>query len=624
MGGGGGMGFARGLALGTAGRVGGGGGGANRPGLASSEEDFGKAFDPRVIGRLWRYASPFKKRIAVSMVLLLINSLMTIVNPLIPGLAVNAITAHHNGTLFMWCWLYLANNTLLWVTQYQQVWQMTWVGQHALYRVASDMFSHISSLSLSFFDQNETGRVMARMQSDVNVLQQVLSNGMISIFGSFLSLIGYMVILFVLNWQLALWVSISIPIMTVTLWVWQRHARRTFLAARATISAVNASIQENVSGARVIQSLSRERVNSREFGTVNNENMRASVDAGRAAAMVAPLVDLIGAAALAVAVIVGGRMVIHHDLELGFLVSFALYINRFFDPIREMTQQYTNMQRATVAAERVFEVLDWPQDIVERSDAIELTDVRGEVEFQDVHFGYMPGIEVLHGLSLKIAPGEHVALVGQTGAGKSTIISLLARFYDATSGAILVDGHDVRDVTTNSLRRSMGIVLQDPVIFAGTIRENITFGKADATDEEVEASARAVGVHELILRLPNGYDTHVLPGGANLSLGQRQLISFARAMIVSPSILMLDEATAGIDTQTEILLQRGIAGLMKGRTAIVIAHRLSTIRDSDRIIVLKDGRIAEEGNHRELMDAQGIYRDLYTMGFEDATGEAAS
>ena len=623
MGGGGGMGFARGLALGTAGRTGG-GGGANRPGLASSEEDFGKAFDPRVIGRLWRYAAPFKKRIAIATVLLIINSLTTILNPLIPGLAVNAITAHDNGTLLAWCALYLANNTVLWVTQYQQVWQMTWVGQHTLYRVASDMFSHIASLSLSFFDQNETGRVMARMQSDVNVLQQVLSNGMISIFGSFLSLIGYMVILFVLNWQLALWVSISIPIMAVTLWVWQRHARRTFLAARATISAVNASIQENVSGARVIQSLSRERVNSREFGTVNNENMRASVDAGRAAAMVAPLVDLIGAAALAVAVIVGGHMVIHNQLQLGFLVSFALYINRFFDPIRDMTQQYTNMQRATVAAERVFEVLDWPQDIEERPGAIELQDTRGRVEFRDVHFGYMPEIEVLHGLSLTIAAGEHVAIVGQTGAGKSTIISLLARFYDVTSGAIFVDGHDVRDVTTNSLRRSMGIVLQDPVIFAGTIRDNIAFGKADATDEEVEASARAVGVHELILRLADGYKTRVLPGGANLSLGQRQLISFARAMIVSPSILMLDEATAGIDTQTEILLQRGIAGLMEGRTAVVIAHRLSTIRDSDRIIVLKEGRIAEEGNHRTLMEARRIYYDLYTMGFEDATGEAAS
>lgn len=622
--GGGGIGFARGLALGTAGRTGGGPTGTNRPGLASSEEDFGKAFDPRVIGRLWRYASPFKKRIAIATVLLLINSATTILSPLIPGLAVNAITDHDSSLLLGWCVLYLVNNSVLWLTQYEQVWQMTWVGQHALYRVASDMFSHIASLSLSFFDQNETGRVMARMQSDVNVLQQVLSNGMISIFGSFISLIGYMVILFVLNWQLALWVSISIPIMTVTLWVWQRHARRTFLAARATISAVNASIQENVSGARVIQSLSRERVNSREFGTVNTENMRASVDAGRAAAMVAPLVDLIGAAALAVAVIVGGRMVIHHDLALGFLVSFTLYINRFFDPIRDMTQQYTNMQRATVAAERVFEVLDWPQDIEERPGAIELANVKGEVEFKDVHFGYMPEIEVLHGLSLKIAPGEHVALVGQTGAGKSTIISLLARFYDTTSGSVLVDGHDVRDVTTKSLRQSMGIVLQDPVIFAGTIRENITFGKADATDEEAEASARAVGVHDLILRLPQGYETKVLPGGANLSLGQRQLISFARAMIVSPSILMLDEATAGIDTQTEMLLQRGIAGLMEGRTAVVIAHRLSTIRDSDRIIVLKDGRIAEEGNHRSLMDAQGIYYDLYTMGFEEAAGDAAS
>jgi ATP-binding cassette subfamily B protein len=405
--------------------------------------------------------------------------------------------------------------------------------------------------------------------------------------------------------------------MAATIWIWQRYARRSFLRARATISAVNASIQENDSGVRVIQSLSRENINSRQFQNVNAENMRASVDAGQASALVQPMVDLIAAMALAVAIFAGGRMVLDGDLKIGFLVAFALSINRFFDPIRDMTQQYTNMQRATVAAERVFEILDWPRDVADRPDAIELGQIRGEVELRDVRFGYSDEIEVLHGINLKIQPGEHVALVGQTGAGKSTIISLLARFYDVTGGAVLVDGHDVRDVTMQSLRRQMGIVLQDPFIFAGSVRDNIAFGKPEATDADIEGAARAVGVHDLIMRLEHGYETRVLPGGANLSLGQRQLISFARAVLASPRILMLDEATAGIDTQTEMILQRGVARLMEGRTAIVIAHRLSTIRDSDRIIVLKDGHIAEEGNHQSLMQAGGIYYELYNMGFRD-------
>lgn len=621
--GGGGMNFARGLALGTSG-PGQGGQGMNRGGLATSEEDFGKAFDPRVIGRLWRYAAPYKKRIWVGIVLLLFNTIASVLGPLIPGLAVNAIQANNSGQLYFLSAMFLLNNTVQWLAQYQQVYQMTWVGQHSLFLVASDMFKHIASLSLTFFDKNETGRVMARMQNDVNVLQQMLSNGMIAIFGSMLSLVGILVILFILDWRLASLVSLSVPVMAGTILVWQRYARRSFLRARATISAVNANIQENVSGVRVIQSLSRENINTRQFESVNTDNMQASVDAGRASALVQPMVELIAAFALAVAIFVGGGMVLNGTLSLGFLVAFALYINRFFDPIRDMTQQYTNMQRATVAAERVFEILDWPQDVADKPDAIELGDIKGEIELRDLSFGYSPELEVIHHLNITIKPGEHVALVGQTGAGKSTIISLLARFYDVTGGALLVDGHDVRDVTMQSLRRQMGIVLQDPVIFGGTVRDNIAFGKPDATDEEIEAAAKAVGVHDLILRLEDGYNTRVLPSGANLSLGQRQLISFARAMLVSPHILMLDEATAGIDTQTEVILQKGVAKLMEGRTAVVVAHRLSTIRDSDRIIVLKDGQIAEQGNHAELMAQQGIYYELYTMGFRDvATAQPA-
>ncbi len=622
---GGNAGFARNLALGSS--QGMGGGPAQRMGLASSEEDFGKAFDPRVIGRLWKYAAPFKMRIALSVVFLILNSVATILTPLIPGLAINAIVDGNETRLYVMCGLFLANNTVLWLTSYQQVYQMTWVGQHALYRVSSDLFHHIGSLSLRFFDENETGRVMARMQNDVTVLQQVLSNGMISIFGSLIALIGILITLFVLDWELAALVSISVPVMAGTLWIWQRYARRSFLQARATISTVNATIQESVSGVRVIQSVSRERINSRSFNAVNEENRNANVESGKVSALVQPLVALIAACALAVAIFVGGSKVLDGSMQIGFLVSFTLYINRFFDPIRDMTQQYTNMQRATVAAERIFEILDWPQEVSDAPDAVELETISGDVEFKDVRFAYaMNNIEVIKGLNLHIKPGEHIALVGPTGAGKSTIISLLARFYDVTDGEVLVDGHDIRSVTMQSLRRQMGIVLQDPFIFMGTLRENITFGRPDASDDDVVAAAQAVGLHDLVSQMPNGYETRVLPGGSNLSLGQRQLISLARALLVSPRILMLDEATAGIDTQTESLLQQGIARVMEGRTAIVIAHRLSTIRDSDRIVVLRGGEIAEIGNHSELMALGGLYADLYTMGFRDvaATAEDAA
>lgn len=617
FGGGGGGGFARNLALGSS--QGMGAGPAQRMGLASSEDDFGKAFDPRIIGRLWRYASPFKKRISVAIGFLIINSLGTILIPLLPGLAINALVHRDEQELYIVCAAFFANNTIVWLSAYQQVYQMTWVGQHALYRVSSDLFRHIGSLSLRFFDENETGRVMARMQNDVSVLQNTLSNGMISILGSLISLVGILVTLFVLNWELAAMVSVSVPVMAATLWIWQHYARRSFLQARATISAVNATIQENVSGVRVIQSVSRERLNTRSFASVNNDNRNANVEAGRISAVVQPLVALIAACAMAVAIFVGGDMVLNGTMQIGFLVSFTLYIDRFFTPIREMTQQYTNMQRATVAAERIFEILDWPQEVADAPDAIDLDRIRGEIEFRDVRFGYaMNDIEVIKGLNLHIQPGEHVAIVGTTGAGKSTLISLLARFYDVTEGAILVDGHDIRRVTMDSLRKNMGIVLQDPVIFHGTLKENITFGKPDASDAEIERAASAVGLHELVSRMEHGYDTKVLPGGANLSLGQRQLISLARALLVAPGILMLDEATAGIDTQTEALLQRGIEKVMHGRTAIVIAHRLSTIRDSDRIVVLRQGEIAEQGTHDQLMALGGLYADLYTMGFRDA------
>ncbi|HET8626479.1 MAG TPA: ABC transporter ATP-binding protein [Thermomicrobiales bacterium] len=609
---------ARGLALG-----GGGGPGGGRGNLTLSEQDFGRPFDARLMRRLLRYVAPYKLRIAVGFVLLLLYTGTVILNPLIPGLAIDDIRRGDLRGLGLMCLFYLANNTVMWLAQYQQVYQMTWVGQHGLYRLASDLFRHVTGLSLSFFDHNETGRIMARLQNDVTVLQQLLSNGLLAIFGSFLSLAGILFTLFVLNWRLAALVSLSVPLLLGVLLFWQRYARRSFLKARTAISAVNASLQENVSGVRVIQSLTRERTNEREFERVNAENRKVNLEAGQMAALVQPMVELISAGALAVALIVGGGMTLHGTLSLGFLVSFTLYINRFFDPIRDATQQYTNLQRATVAAERIFEILDTPEEVHDEPGAQTLPDARGAVEFRDVRFGYEPGVEVLHGVSFAVRPGEHVAVVGPTGAGKSTLVSLIARFYDVTGGAVLVDGHDVRDLTQASLRAQLGIVLQDSVIFTGTVYENILYGRPEATRAEVEAAARAVGAHELILRLPDGYDTPLRQNGANLSLGQRQLLSFARALLRRPAILLLDEATAGLDTHTERVLQDGIEALLRGRTAIIIAHRLSTVRDADRILVVQGGLIAEEGNHEELMARGGLYHDLYALGFQDVAAADA-
>lgn len=598
---------------------------AGRSNLAQSEADYGKAFDSRVLKRLWTFVAPFKLRVVVGAVMLVIYTFANnVMVPLIPGLAFNQLTKHSGRGLLLVCGLFVLNNLILWISRYQQQYQMIWVGQHALYNVSARLFRHIASLSLEFFDRNETGRVMARMQNDVTVLQATLSNGVLDILGSVLALLFLFGLVISLNWQLGLMVFSTVPVMALVLWIWQRSARRNFLAARAAISSVNASIQENVSGIRVIQSLSRERRNSANFDEVNTRNRDANLRASRTSALVQPMVEFIAACSLAIVIIVGGIYVINGHMLAGFLITFIFASNRFFDPIREATQQYINMQRATVAAERIFEILDTEQMVKDAPDAMVLDDPHGEVEFRDVGFEYVPGVEVLHDFNLHVGAGEHIALVGQTGAGKSTIISLLARFYDVTQGAVLVDGHDVRTLTMDSLRRSLGIVLQDPVLFLGTVHDNIAYGKPDATDAEIEAAARAVGAHEMIMRLPQGYKTDIHPNASNLSVGQRQLVTLARAMLVQPAVLLLDEATAGIDPHTEAVLQRGLSELMKGRSAIVIAHRLSTVRNADRIIVMEHGTVVEEGNHEQLMALGGIHYSLSTTGFrEAAVNEAA-
>lgn len=592
--------------------------------LEMADEDLEGKFSWSTIAKFVPYIANYKGWTFTSIALMLVYTGLNISNPFLIGLAIDQFISQNNlEGLALLSVVLIAVNVTMWQAQYWQVWTMSWAGQQVLYHLSSDMFAHLQRLSLSFYDKTQVGRVMSRLQSDIDVLEQMLSSGLLSMLSSLVALVGIVGAMLILNVPLALLSFTVLPVMIVIAAFWQRHAQRSFRRTRAAISLVNATLQENISGMRVIQSLAREKRNHSEFNELNAYNYETNQQASRIAALILPLVEVVAALAIAITVLYGGYLVSQGDLLVGTLVAFTLYINRFFDPIREISQQYTQLQRAGVAAERIFQILDMPIEIKDRADAGQLPQIQGEVEFRDVTFGYNPRIPILSHLNLHIRAGQTVAIVGPTGAGKSTIAGLLARFYDIQDGEVLVDGQDVRAVTQASLRSQIGIVLQEPFLFTGTIRDNIRYGRLEASDAEVEEAARAVGAHELIERLPAGYETPIRERGRNLSVGQRQLISFARALLADPRILILDEATANIDTFTEVLVQQGLKRLLHGRTAIVIAHRLSTIKSADNIVVLRKGQIIEQGTHSQLLELEGAYAMLYSMSFRHTTKEAA-
>ncbi|MBA3827253.1 MAG: ABC transporter ATP-binding protein, partial [Ktedonobacterales bacterium] len=569
--------------------------------LAAADEEESGNFSIALLRRFFPYLRRYRSQVIWSAIFMVIFTALNVANPLLIGIAIDLVS---RGNLPGMLWLsgvLLVVNIAMWQAQYWQIWLMSWAGEQMLYDLSGDMFEHLQQLSLGFYDRTQIGRVMSRLQSDIDVLETMLSSGLISMVSSVLALSGIIGIMLVLNWKLALATFIVLPVMGFIAVIWQRSAQKSFRRTRAAISLVNSTLQENLSGMRVIQSLVREDRNFAEFNDLNEYNRDTNIHASKVAALVLPLVEVVAAVATALAIFVGGVLIANHALTIGVLVAFTLYINRFFDPIRDLSQQYTQLQRSGVAAERIFQLMDIPVEIQDHTDAIDLPQIQGTVDFRDVVFGYLPGREVLHGLNLHVPAGTTLAVVGPTGAGKSTIAGLLTRFYEVQGGQVLIDGHDVKEVTQYSLRRQIGVVLQEPFLFTGTIADNIRYGRLDARMDEIEAAADAVGAHDLIIQMPDGYDTQIRERGRNLSVGQRQLISFARAFLADPRILIMDEATANVDTLTEVIVQQGVRKLLRNRTALIIAHRLSTIKGADQIIVLQGGRIAEQGTHEDLL-----------------------
>ena len=581
------------------------------------DEELGQIYNHQVIKRLFPY---FRARLRLFLVAMVMMLLYTGTTVAIPRLIADTIDAYVIGgdlSGLNRAGLLLAGVVALnYVGNYTYLRLLGKISQDVLYSLRTGMFDHLQRLSVPFFDRNEVGRIMSRSQNDVNQLQEFLPMVALTL-GDMLSLVGIVAMMASMNLKLAGVTFVVLPVLLIIMVIWQAYARVAFIQVRQAISVVNSRLQQNISGVRVVQSLNREDLNLRQFDQVNENHLNANLWAIRLSAFLMPAVDIVTAVALALVVVVGGSMVLDGALLPGALIGFALYVQRFFEPIRSLTMQYTQFQRAMTAGVRIFELLDVKPDVVDLPDAEELPPVRGEIRYEQVSFEYIPGRPVLQDIDLHIKPGQTVALVGQTGAGKTTMVSLLARFYDVTGGRITVDGHDLRDVTRDSVAGQMSMVLQEPFLFSVSVVENIRYRNTDAPMERVITAAKAVGAHDFIMRLGQGYDTILQERGVNLSVGQRQLISFARAVLADPRILILDEATANIDTFTEVLIQRALRDLLKDRTAVVIAHRISTIQNAGLIVVMEHGRVVDAGTHDELLERCTIYARLHSLNFQD-------
>ena len=590
------------------------------PAYVLSDDILQKGYDPYVVRRYLEFLKPYNWGIFWSILLMMISSAAVVAGPYFIQLAIDdGLAKNDPNTLIRSVILYTAFAAVQWLTTYARVLLMVRVGQGVIYDLRKQIFEHLQALSLSFYSRYSVGRVMSRAINDVGVARRFITWAMLATFREIFTLIGILIAMLLLNFRLSLLSFTVLPIMIWATMYFRRKSRSNYRNVRAANSWVNSVLAENINGVRVVQAFSREVRNFRFFREhVNGHNLRMNLVAQRLAALFMPVADLLSSIATALVVLFGSRLVLKEELTAGVLVAFILYIERFFGPIRNLSQRFDNFQSTMAGGERIFDLLDRTIEVQDAPDARPMPPIEGDVDFKNVTFRYEADSEiVLREINLQVPAGATIALVGETGAGKSTIVKLVSRFHDPVEGAVCIDGIDLRTVTQSSLRSQMGIVLQEPFLFDGTVRENIRFGRLDAQDEEIVAAAKAVGAHGFIETLRDGYETQVAEGGLMLSVGQRQLVSFARALLANPRILILDEATSSVDTQTEKIIQEALKLLLQGRTAFVIAHRLSTIVNADMIAVIQDGEIQETGTHQELLAKNGQYANLYRMGFAD-------
>ena len=570
----------------------------------------------KVLTRLVRMLRPYRLMVLGSFILVLVSAASQAAGPMLIGRAVDDVLAAKDKVRLIWIVLALLGTYLagMLATRYQ-FYLMSLAGQRVLAEMRQQVMRHIHKLSLGFLERKEAGDLMSRLVNDIDVINNFFSQGLMQAVGALFGLVGVMVAMIALEWRLALATLAILPVMLMTTNLFGKVARRAFRKTRATIGDVSADLQEELGGIKVAQAFNRSDISVRRFAERNAANRDANVSANAVTSAFMPTMDVLSALDTAIVAGYGGYLAIQGAISVGVVVSFIQYVQNFFRPIQMVTQLWTTAQSALAAAERVFELLDIEPEIQDAPDAVELPKLKGQVRFESVRFSYDSDQPVLQDINLVVSPGQTIAIVGPTGAGKSTLVSLLMRFYDVTSGKITLDGYDVRSVTQHSLRSQMGMVLQEPFLFSGSVQENIRYGRLDATPEEVEAAAKAANAHDFITRLPEGYATQVGERGSMLSQGQRQLISIARAILADPRILILDEATASVDTRTEVLIQKALGNLLKGRTSFVIAHRLSTVRNADLVAVVDESWIVERGTHAELLDKGGLYADLYRRQF---------
>ena len=566
----------------------------------------------RRLGLLWRLTQPYRGRTALSVVSLLTATATALAPPYLAKYALDdAVNGHGGSRLFVVVAIFVAAGLANWGMTYVETYLTGWVGERILADLRVRLFEHLQRLSLGFYERNRAGVIISRLTNDVEAIDQLVTDGVTSLVQNTLTLVGTAIILFVLDWRLALATCSVIPLMGIATAVFRTRSARAYAAVRERLGLVTATLAEDIAGMRIVQAFTRKQPAFENFRAValryRDANMQTIVLNG----IYFPIVDLLSTVALAVVLAYGGHLYFGGSISLGTLFAFMLYVQNFFDPVQQLSQLYNTFLSATAALDKIMGVLDEEPDVLDRPAARELAQIEGRVDFEGVRFTYGRGDEVLHGIDLEVPAGTTVALVGHTGAGKSTIAKLLARFYEPTHGRITIDGVDLNDVSQASLRRQLGVVPQEGFLFAGTVAENIAFGKPDAAADEIVRAAQTVGAHDFILRLEDGYETQLGERGSRLSLGQRQLVAFARALLADPRILILDEATSSVDIGTERRIEAALRVLLAERTAFIIAHRLSTIRDADLIVVLEHGRVVEQGSHDELLARRGLYTSLY-------------